>query len=101
MHETKRLVQTEQLRPSMKLLRSFKGLIATPVNHDNKHWGLLIVDKEGRAFYSDSLSWKVDRRIQLMAQIVLLIIHPFSLLFTNTVDSASVKPDGSQQLSSS
>lgn len=69
-----RIMQTK-VTPQMRQLRQFKGLIGSPVNHNNVHWGLLIIDRQGKPFYYDSLSRKVDKRIRLMAQCVPSLYH--------------------------
>jgi Ulp1 family protease len=59
----------------MRQLQQFKGLIGSPVNHNNTHWGLLILDRKGKPFYYDSLGRKVNKRIHLIAQYVPRLIH--------------------------
>lgn len=73
------IIQTK-VTPQMRQLQQFKGLIGSPVNHDNVHWGLLILDRKGKPFYYDSLSRKVDKRIRLMAQCVPRLYHILILL---------------------
>jgi hypothetical protein len=61
----------------MRNLQQFKGLIGSPVNHNNTHWGLLILDRKGKPFYYDSLGRNVDERIRLIAQCVPPLFHFF------------------------
>ena len=64
----------------MKELKRFQGSIGSPVNHDNVHWGLLVLDKTGEAYYYDSMVGKVDERIRLIAKCVHLLLFAFGLL---------------------
>jgi len=70
-----------------KELHAFQGLIGTPVNRGQTHWGLLLLEKTGEAYYYDSLSWNADKRIQEIARLV--ILSEFSLLSSSTAHISS------------
>jgi hypothetical protein len=66
----------------MVQLYAFKGLLGTPVNHNNVHWGFLVADDAGILRYCDSLGWGIDMRIKLMGQLV-CFENSISVTFTS------------------